>query len=438
MIGEYWELLEEDEEQLTYNVLSEYRDNHLSNGMLMVYDLKVDRKISNTTKEWVYEDKEALNALIANLIACINKDRKLVYPRRKATKLISKKNLTVRRVIKAVDWLSNNGYAINSIGNPSDDPSKRISSHLTPTQKFKELWTEEIKLKSQLQYVDQLGTIELRDGDKVVVLWRSDSSMRHLSNLVRELNVMNERHEIRDRNGDLMTNIYCRIFNETFEQGGRYYRADVLGLQHNKGKQGRYHMTIDGSNVVEVDLCNLHFRIAADLNGIDVEDLPLDVYSGIIPDEDNLTDRRVVKIAVNMMLNSVSTEKARGAIQRFINKLSSEEKEVYTLGTATEVMQLILSAYPEFDEILCKSDSYGRILQNHDSGLATDIVEIFLKKEIPILIVHDSFITKVEYTNLLCDTIGDCYRKRFDSCLPVPVSLAWKEDGVIIERKMNV
>lgn len=435
-----WDVLEQDEDNNRYQPLLLYNNNHISNSKLMMYDIKVTQVIINCTRMWSYEDKTTLNSIVANLLCCLKKESRLIYPRDKFTKLESKKGITIYKIKKAVDWLEDNGYIVNSVGMAHPDIEKRISSYIKATDKFKALWNEEVKMKSQLQYVDQLGTLELRDGEKVVTVYRSNSGLRRMAKVVRDLNVLNESHTIRDRNGEIMTNIYCRIFNETFDHGGRFYRADVLGLQHKvNDKYGRWHITIDDSNVCEVDFGNLHFSCAADLNDIDRENLPIDVYSGMIPDETNMVDRSIVKLAVNVMLNSSTKEAARGAIQRHINKLSKEDKQAYTLGNGSAVIDMVFSAYPQFEDILCKSESYGLVLQNHDSNLASDVAEVFIEKGYPILIVHDSFITKVEHMNLLCDTMGDCYRKRFNSTLPVPVGAAWKEaDGTIVQRKMSV
>ena len=436
---EIWSVLGRNEEEYRYQPLLLYKDNHISNAKIMILDIKVGLDVTSVTNTWEYKDRTTLNVVVANLLCCLNKDSRLVYPRRKV-KVESKKNITVHQIKKAVDWLEDNGYVINSVGYANEDIERRVSSYMTATDKFKGLWNEEVKMESQLKYVEQLGTLELRDGDKVVTVFRSNSGLRRMSKVVRDLNVLNEGHVIRDRNGDIMTNIYCRIFNETFEHGGRFYRADVLGLQHKAGDEyGRWHITIDGSNVCEIDYGNLHFLLASELNGLDRDNLPPDVYSGIIPDENNAVDRSVVKLAVNVMLNSKSYESARGAVQRHINKLSGDDREHYTLGNGSAVLDLILGAYPQFSDILCKSESYGLVLQNHDSNLASDVAEVFIEKGYPILIVHDSFITKVEHMNLLCDTMGDCYRKRFGSTLPVPVGAAWKEqDGTIMQRKMSV
>lgn len=441
MEGESWEVVHEEYQQEQYTPLPTYKHNHLPNSIVINYDLKVKSKVVVFTKSCDFKDKVVLNVVVANLLSCINKDRSLIYPRDKYMTIENKsrKKITVHKVMKCVDFLLDNGYATGSVGSSNVDIEKRISSYIKPTQKFIDLWSDAVKEESGLHYVEQLGVIELRDGNKTVMTYVSDSDIMYLSNVAKELNVLNDKHVVLDRDGNQMTNIYCRIFNESFEKGGRYYRADVLGLQQSRGRNGRNHITIDGENVVEIDYSNLHFRIASELKEIDSKDLPLDIYSGIIPDPDNLIDRQIVKIAVNIMLNSKDSNKARLALQKFINDMSHEDKTKCSLGkSAKDVMELIHKAYPQFDDILCRSDCYGLILQNEDSKLATKIVEVFLKYQKPILIVHDSFIVKVSDMNLLCDTMSSVFKSTYDSYKPVPMTLTWKEEDEIITRSIIV
>jgi hypothetical protein len=248
---------------------------------------------------------------------------------------------------------------------------------------------------------------------------------------------MNEAHKIQDRNGEILTNIYCRIFNESFEYGGRFYSADVLAIK-NKKTDDRLRVTIDGSPVCEVDYSNLHFRIAAALEDLDSEDIPLDVYSGILEDEENAVDREIVKLAVNMMFNCRNEDKARQAIQKEINLLAPEDKLVYTLGNAKAVVNTIYDAYPQFAYLFCTESSFGRVLQNADSHLASDIIDVMLEKQIPCLPVHDSFIVPLEHLDLLCDTMGECFRKRFNWQGVVPVGLKYFNCGELVKEKICV
>ena len=81
-----------------------------------------------------------------------------------------------------------------------------------------------------------------------------------------------------------------------------------------------------------------------------------------------------------MMINCWNEEQALKVNQREINLMSKEDKAVYTLGNALSVISLIRFAYPAFEYLFCNSASFGRVLQNADSHLASDILDIMIEK----------------------------------------------------------
>lgn len=435
---EDWRSLEQEEEACRYSTLDLYKVSVVPNSKLLCYQIKVPKYITSRTNSFTYKDKTTLNCVLYNLVSCIRKGCKLVYSRRNNNST-NVKGITTHKVKKCVDWLEKEGYITNHIGVASKKVENRVPSYMEPTDKLKQMWEEEKqRLRAELDYLEQSDAIELRDEEKNKVDYRSNKAIAHMTNVVRSLNKVNEKAVVVDRNGDRITNIYCRVFNETFEYGGRFYRADILGIK-NKEDNSRLDIKIDGEQVVEVDFSNLHFRIAAALEGIETDDLPLDVYSGMLEDENNKVDRAIVKIAVNMMFNCKDEGTAQKAIQGEINSLSKEAKSKYTLGNARSVMALINETYPDFFDLFCNSNSFGRTLQNHDSHLASDILEVFIEKEIPCLPVHDSFVVQMKYMDILCDAMGECFRKRFGVDDPVPVGIKWRDDlGNVIEKKVNV
>lgn len=408
------------------------------NTRLLTYDLKVSRDIVNRVRWYGYKDVSTLGVIISNLLACIKKQNKLVYSRNTYKRSTSKKGLSVYKVIKAIDYLESNEYVVNVVGVAHEDTDKRSVSYLIPTQKFLEEWSVEKYIQeAMIAYQEAIAVIELRDENKNAIPYRSNQDIKKMESVVRKLNEVNEKSKIVDGNGETLTNYYCRIFNESFSYGGRFYKADVLSVK-NKGTDARLDIKIDGEPVCEIDFSNLHFRIASALEEIEVENLPLDVYSGILEDETNAVDRRIVKLAVNIMFNCFTEDSAEKAIRREINTLAEDEKKLYSLGSAKSVMLLIFDAYPQFASLFCSKDSYGRLLQNADSHLANDILEVMISKNITCLPVHDSFIVQLRHADLLSKTMGDCFRKRFNVDWMVPVGLSWKEDGKTIEDKIIV
>lgn len=413
--------------------------DQVKNTKLLTYDIKVRKVVSNVVRWCDYKDTEAVGVVIYNLLACIRKGSVLVYSRNTRTLAgISKKGITPSRIIKAVDFLQREGYIIAYKGIASSILERRTISWIKPTDLFLSTWpSKEVYMQAELDYLEQCEVIELRDENKNTIPYKNNEHTKRMAEVVRRLNSLNEKCSVVDREGKIMTNIYCRIFNESFDYGGRFYRADVLAIK-NKEDDARLDILMDDEAVVEVDYSNLHFRIAAALEDLDSEDIPLDVYSGILEDETNKVDRSIVKLAVNMMFNCYDKLSAQRAIQKAINLMPDESKQIYTLGGAKSVMALIYDEYPAFSHLFCEESSFGRVLQNADSHLASDILEVMLEKNIPCLPVHDSFIVKMKHLDILCKAMGDCFRKRFEVDTIVPVGVKWREDSIVNEEKICV
>lgn len=415
----------EEEEYLEYRVV---------NTRLLTYDLKVRVDIIAKTRGIGYSDIRTLNVIFANLLACARKGQLLVYSRNTSASSSAKKKINPRRVIKAIDFLVEKGYISNVKGQAHPDPDKRRVSYILPTEKFFSFFDVQAMHPTYEEfYLDTCSVVELRNPKKKPIPFRSTEMTQEMETLIRKLNKINEQSDIRDQNGNVLTNIYCRVFNESFEYGGRFYKADILRLKHKKNQE-RFGVTINGEAVTEVDFRNLHFRIAAAKEGLDMHELPADVYSGIVDDPENYVDREIVKLAVNIMFNSYDDKDAIKAIQSEINKLPDEEKLIYTLGRASGVFDAICNSYPDFVDLFCNGDSYGRRLQNDDSNLAADILSVFVEKEIPILPVHDSFVVAEKYEELLIQTMGDCFRARFGIDTMIPVTVSFKQDGTVYKN----
>lgn len=82
------------------------------------------------------------------------------------------------------------------------------------------------------------------------------------------------------------------------------------------------------------------------------------------------------------MFNSRDEEDAQKAIQQGTIKCPQKKKLLYTLGRASSVMTLVFES-TKFCDLFCMGDNYGRRLQKDDSELASDILTVFIEKNIP-------------------------------------------------------
>lgn len=412
-------------------IIEQGKIEKIRHSKLLVYGVKVCKRVSGVTRHWLCEDKECVNVVVVNLISCIRKGNVLVYVRNKNNTSIwnNRKNITPRRVMRCVDFLEKEGFIENTIGASSRHRDFRSASYITPTQKFTDMFiSEDVQMRTESEYLKQTPVLELRDENKNPMSFRYNEEIQRMDDVVRELNNLNETAVIRDKDGDLLTNIYCRIFNESFDKGGRWYRADVLGIK-NKDDNARLDITINGESVVEIDYANLHFRIAAVLEDLDNMEIPVDVYSKVIDDDSNKVERNIVKLAVNIMFNSNSHISAQRAIQSEINRLSLLEKEQFTLGSAKVVMARIFKHYPSFEYLFCNDDDFGMTLQNFDSNIASMVIEFMLERDIPTLVVHDSFIVPYSQMETLIRAMGEAFRRVLGTDHIIPVGIKFKSVG---------
>ena len=414
----------------TYLRILEYVD--LSRTKLLTYGIMVSDELKYSLPP--YKDKDTLGCVVYNLISCLKKNSVLVYSRNNNHNS-EFNNITVYKIIKAVSFLEEEGYVINVIGKAHSDRDKRSLSFLVPTDKFIDKWGDmNLMIKAEIDYIEGVEVLELRDTDKNRIPFKMTRELKKMFNTVLKLNKMNDSFDVRNKEGYLLNNIYCRIFNEDFKHGGRFYRADVLGIPSKE----RLDITISNESVVEIDFSCLHFRIAGFLNGIDFFSLPEDVYNEVLGEDEEHTDtnRKVVKLAVNIMFNSKSYASAYRALSNDMKQLKKEED--FSLGSAKEVVEMVKNRYPEFDDIFCRGDSYGRVLQKHDSELAALILSKFVDRGIPCLPIHDSFIVRKSDRFFLEETMGESFREMFDTDLPVPVCVKYKDGEEIVKQSYFV
>lgn len=413
-------------------------EDTLTNTRLLTYSIKVSAKVSSKVRK-LKGDTEVLGMIVTNLIACIKKNQKLVYSRRKGngsgqkTKY-NRKGISVYRVIKSIDKLVEAGLVYNVIGKPHKVKEKRQVSYIAPTDAFIEQFCSEpeASMIAISEYNAAMQTIILRNewGDDID--YQDSENIKKARKIVQKMNEINESFDIRDGNGNTLTNIYARIFNKDMQHGGRFFQSDVLRIK-NKDSKARLDITINGKPVLEIDFRNLHFRIAAILEGCNDQDLPLDVYMDILPVEQrDSTHRELIKLAINILFNSKTEQKADGAIQEEINKI--KDKLHPSLHTGKMVRLLIYDATPEFLSCYCRQDSFGLALQNADSWLAQRVIEKFIEKSKPILPIHDSFIVDRDDVGLLIDAMGDGFREEFGVDYNVQLKMSFKEGGQVIEE----
>lgn len=402
---------------------------YTSNSKALMFNIVIDKQVSNKTGRWKTRNRQALNVVIMNVLSSINKGQRLYYTRQKNARVNDRysRNLNNRDIILAIDELVEQGYLFNYIAEQQyGEIEDKHSSWVAPSKAFHDKFcTDQTTVDcAEMAYVQAYITIELRNKQKVRIDYDDNAEIDEADRVVKALNLMNSKHVFLDHTGEQMVNMYSRIFNETLKAGGRWFRAAIL-LIKNKQNKNRLRTLIDGESVVEIDLDCLHISMLSDMLGID-NYFGKDIYYHVLERQHYSTDnRRLIKLGINICLNATSEYKAKNAIEREI--LDCAPKGAFCYNDGQQVIDAIRKALPEFNDYFCNNKSTGLMLQNKDSWVAHHVIDEFVKLQQPILVVHDSFIVQRKNADLLASAMSAAYKRVMNVDRVVRMKMNWLE-----------
>ncbi|KOO59109.1 hypothetical protein WH43_05890 [Rheinheimera sp. KL1] len=310
--------------------------------------------------------------------------------------------------------LVKHGYISYAEGFKSKGYDKGLATLFYPTEGFRQrlrglnstelklVWfTEDIELiylkddsSCLIDYMDNQVTLDIRQNIKTTNQIRLASCWSYLpvdmkatlreSQLGSESIVFSEQYQpINPR--DL---ICKRVFKGSMSAGGRFY-ANVQRLT----KVERQTIQVDNQPTVEIDIKSLHPRILYNLKGLEA---PADCYAitGL--------SRDIVKKVILVMLNADS-EKATW--------LALRDKHEIPVTESKAAIEILKEVHQPIAEFFCHSS--WKLLQYEDSCLTESILLTAMRESIPILPIHDSYITITRYGFRLMDIIDQCYRDRY-------------------------
>ena len=192
-------------------------------------------------------------------------------------------------------------------------------------------------------------------------------------------------------------------------------------------REDRSIMTIDGEKTVELDFKALHPRLAATIDGIEL-DKDFDPYQIEVVGMDSVVSRYFGKWAVLILLNTGMTINANGqfsynvARKALITQLRGREevdfdkRELTIKGTTYK-----LPAYIDYADIIQKClerndyirlwfhESSGLKLQNYDSKIMDLIISRFNEMGEIIIPVHDSIVVKERLEPVAREIMEGCF-----------------------------
>jgi hypothetical protein len=341
-----------------------------------------------------------MSVIVADAImsACREPHRRISYSRRKGwwteSSCYRNRDFTYDTVVSAVDALVAAEilveHDLQAAGRPTGiQSSYRPASWLAGT--------DAPKLRRKTGEL-----IRLKDSSGSLIGYRDTARTHRERKLVQKVNVLIRETEITldtpDAvfDGDViwfgehavypeMVSLY-RVFNGGWTLGGRFYG----GWWQSVKSKDRRHFVLDGQHTVEVDYEQLHPRLLYALAG---EHLEGDAYT--LPG----WNRKVCKIAFNVLLNASGYHQARGALLPYLDGC-----EV----SARELIRDIKARHPKVARYF--HSGVGLRLQNVDAEMCRFVLaEMSVKKGIVVLPVHDSFIVPETAKDELVGTMKSAF-----------------------------
>ena len=258
----------------------------------------------------------------------------------------------------------------------------------------------------------RVETIVLRDrADKTEIDYTETAHTVAMREQVRILNDHLAQLDLRHRGQKLDIPIGRRIFNESFERGGRFYCHGTSFQNMPAGQRLELEWIIDGTAhpTVEIDYANLHIRMAYSEAG------------KRIPHGDQYTihgfDRGLVKVAVNVLFNAATTNRGILAITeelrynpalRAVNDIESSNRSLCR-ALAERVVAAIHHKHREIKSHF--GSDCGAGFQRQDSDMAIEVMTRMIQRtgRCP-LPIHDSFLVPEIDADILSQTMIEVAR----------------------------
>jgi hypothetical protein len=328
-------------------------------------------------------------ALVVSAVPLSYSRRKVAYspPRRYRHPLFR-----YHGVISAVDHLDREGLIIHDRAPPA---RYGWQSAMSPTDELRNIIGRILAAGPELELAAPGETIILRDANGMPVNYSDDAGKRRMRRKTLEFDkALRSVAMSMSMRGQLF-----RVFNQTFDRGGRFYVAG--GGWQCVPTERRVAMTMDGEPVVELDFKSMHPAILYSWVGIPA---PEDAYE--IP----AWPRALVKIGLLVLINASTLRAARLAIAHHdamagVAAPGSPEAVMAAAKLIDDIKRLHRPIAGYFH-----SDA-GAKLMRVDSTVAEDVMTEMFGAGIPVLPVHDSFLAPASKIEILRNSMSAAAEK---------------------------
>ena len=363
-----------------------------------------------------------MKVILANLLRLhpVTKWEWLSYSRDKARYRLPRRynpcRVSYARLIKCVDAMVKAGLCESKKGFRDRTRGKGYQSRLRPTDALRRL-LEDCRAKgcpAPHRHV-QSEPIVLKDMDKAFVDYSETGLTRQMRRNLERMNGLLAKTKIELPGAALPVSdvrLYRVFNNRSFTQGGRFYGGWWQGVPESE----RERILLDGEPTVERDFSGMHLKMLyQEEAGIDYTDDPYALPG--YPEE----YRKALKNVLLVCLSATSRRAATSAVLKDMLENPADYPEGFRVKP---VLDAVLEKHSPiagrfFDP------SLGVKLQHLDASIAEQVILTFVKRGIPILPIHDSFIVPKEQDDLLQTTMREVFERRIGVTPTVKNLLAW-------------
>lgn len=314
-------------------------------------------------------------------------------------------------LIQLLKKLEEHEYVFCQVGIRAEGHEKGLASSWYPTERFtKWLTVNEVHLTTADMSNDQeLLILKSADGKKKYIDYEDTEQTQRLRQAIHDTNealqLYHWTYEPMEADGRTYMEsgrielshraLRCRrIFHGDFESGGRFH-CDAQGLRTAE----RETIWIDGEPTTEWDFKSLHPQMLYHMNELQP---PLDCYD---PQGRYDKERRaLMKSVCQMMLNG---KNRHGATLSLVDEVKKGSGITMPYEDAKQAVRDFESDHPLLQDHFY-SGAWKR-LQYLDSCIVEKVLLCCKAKEIPVLSIHDSFLTTTRFWGEMAQIVKEAY-----------------------------
>jgi len=380
------------EEPPKYNRIVELlrKENHIklkdARNIWYIINLAIDAKKTNNPSIEIFTGHDTLRKYVN-------------YYKRKHSKPVTNKVL-----IKLLASLQDSGMLYYHRGGYKDIPKDNEGDRYTRyyhtgrvifAQDFLAMFDDKFDIthisKNSLAWITTTDTRESEERMSIGILKGLKQELFDYNTLLQSLDIK--------RGGREFAIIYTRIFClPDLTLHGRYYSIFALSR-----KENRHLFTINGNPLVELDFSSMFVAMLRDTNNLDKMDNMYQIDG---------FDRTLVKIAVNIMLNARSINSAIRAISKDYN---------VSIDKSKDLVNLISVKHHELKDYFF-ADS-GMSLMRYESEITRLAQRDCVKKNIPVICLHDGYYTTSKHVDDLKAILELSYKNVIGADLNMAISI---------------